>query len=221
MLSVMRLVWIGTLLFLIGITSAAGCVLLPLLWHRTPASSDALAVFITAQSLPHWRVIESSSIGTTKLIARSFRPVADVPDEVFGHLFRRPVRDVSLLQAYDAALIDVVIIEQVGWPFPALVGVCVVDDIASQTARFDGAVPRLDWQQVRFDPHKPCIIPYRIRWGFATINGGLGVLIIAGSLALRRLAVRLFRRRRHQCIRCGYQLYGLVEKRCPECGTPT
>ncbi len=39
-------------------------------------------------------------------------------------------------------------------------------------------------------------------------------------ISLFRGPVRRWRRRRHGlCVRCGYQLAGLIEPRCPECGT--
>ena len=45
--------------------------------------------------------------------------------------------------------------------------------------------------------------------------------VLTFIVATAPLAVRiLYRRRRGLCIKCGYQLYGLIEERCPECGTP-
>ena len=41
------------------------------------------------------------------------------------------------------------------------------------------------------------------------------VLVFRGPLRRRR------RRRRGLCLKCGYDLRGLPEPRCPECGTPT
>jgi len=46
-----------------------------------------------------------------------------------------------------------------------------------------------------------------------------GVAMVYPSMALAMGPLRRRRRRkRNQCIRCGYSLQGLTERRCPECG---
>lgn len=42
--------------------------------------------------------------------------------------------------------------------------------------------------------------------------------ILPGRAAFARYRV-VVRRRRNQCVNCGYRLYGLAQRRCPECGT--
>jgi predicted RNA-binding Zn-ribbon protein involved in translation (DUF1610 family) len=88
-----------------------------------------------------------------------------------------------------------------------------------------GAVPLggiTPWGRVRERPLVPwlnaapsdaLIIPY---WPLAVVLGGYGVVIV------RRRARGALRRRRNQCVACGYDLRGssAASDRCPECGTP-
>jgi hypothetical protein len=47
------------------------------------------------------------------------------------------------------------------------------------------------------------------------------ILLIGPAMALARGPIRRRRRRkRGECLRCGYNLNGLTEPRCPECGRP-
>lgn len=48
----------------------------------------------------------------------------------------------------------------------------------------------------------------------ALLLAGPAVALIRGPIRRRR------RRKRGECIDCGYNLHGLPEPRCPECGTP-
>lgn len=68
-------------------------------------------------------------------------------------------------------------------------------------------------------------IPWRTTLGVLTTYSLPIVPIIVLSLLLPLRAVllkcrRRFRRKRHQCTGCGYDLTGLSEPRCPECGSP-
>lgn len=67
----------------------------------------------------------------------------------------------------------------------------------------------------------------RVLFGKVTASGiGGPIWVLFAILAACPLTawwrgpfLRRRRRRRHQCIRCGYNLTGLTEPRCPECGT--
>jgi hypothetical protein len=50
-------------------------------------------------------------------------------------------------------------------------------------------------------------------WPVAAAASVLPVLLLRPAFRKRR------RRHAHQCERCGYNLQGLIEPRCPECGT--
>jgi len=67
------------------------------------------------------------------------------------------------------------------------------------------------------------------RWGgsrtedcvvIALMYGPSSVLATAALLVMHRKGRSARRRRAHQCTECGYDLWGLIEPRCPECGTP-
>lgn len=61
-------------------------------------------------------------------------------------------------------------------------------------------------------------LPFRPVWSGAVLNAAFyGLLLYALSripIALRRR----FRRKRDQCVQCGYSLLGLTRGECPECG---
>ena len=54
-------------------------------------------------------------------------------------------------------------------------------------------------------------------WMLLSVLGILAMPLWAMAL---RLARRRFRHARELCVGCGYNLHGLTEPRCPECGTP-
>jgi hypothetical protein len=69
-------------------------------------------------------------------------------------------------------------------------------------------------------------IPWRVVWLAAVASGGWSLFLILGlNLAWRRtwtLELRKVLRQRGIpiCLHCGYDLRGLTEARCPECGNP-
>ena len=57
---------------------------------------------------------------------------------------------------------------------------------------------------------------YAIRLGLLVFATAVPILFLTGIPWIRRI----LRHRSQRCIRCGYDLHGLTEPRCPECGTP-
>lgn len=84
-----------------------------------------------------------------------------------------------------------------------------------------GAMSDAEWQ---FGPFSA----KRLYWGATEAQGisiqfwvPLVVLLLYPGLATARFLVRQRgRRKRGECLQCGYCLRGLVEPRCPECGRP-
>ena len=56
--------------------------------------------------------------------------------------------------------------------------------------------------------------------GVGAFLGGLATLVIMRSIVHRNLRTQLVKQGVKICVKCGYNLHGLTEPRCPECGTP-
>ncbi len=61
----------------------------------------------------------------------------------------------------------------------------------------------------------PLMFGILIAW-WAILGAGIGAV----HHTIRRRRAARWRHRRPECVACGYDLRGLTEPRCPECGTP-
>ena len=79
------------------------------------------------------------------------------------------------------------------------------------------AVRRWLWDPPPPDPFLGSV--YHVSYPQWALQVIASVFFLALIWLLIRNTVRRDRRRRGQCWRCGYELQGLADERCPECGT--
>jgi hypothetical protein len=103
----------------------------------------------------------------------------------------------------------------VGWPFPAL----------ASASRIVGGTEQDFWAiklPASFASHPPLrdrMLPIRPLWPGIAVNTALCAVGWVGLFLAIGVAHRWWRRKRGRCARCGYDLTGLGERPCPECGS--
>lgn len=82
-----------------------------------------------------------------------------------------------------------------------------------------GGIIRTMWSDPWADPYRPPL-PYLPLWRGVILNTLFYAAIWWLLLALPRLIRRTLRARRGLCPRCAYDMRGLTNAHCPECGPP-
>lgn len=116
-------------------------------------------------------------------------------------------------------LTDQTFVVRAGWPLCCFEG---WREKINGEMRHSAAVP-LDRMLTLSQRYRPSwitasMLPYLPMWPEFALSAAAYGLAAGGLWLVLALARRTWRRCRHRCTRCGYDLRGVEHKRCPECG---
>lgn len=179
--------------------------------------------FASAANGPHWMYQKREARGMIRLDGTSISGTIPAAGALPAHAPPSWSRLAKPPTAQDQS--GTVIEEGFGWPT-----ICLTCEW-KPTAGFGARMPFSPVNAIalsKVNPHdrnRMLAIPTRPAWRGLIINSlllAVAVLpiVLAARVAVRRLATRKQRRRKREglCLACGYDLQGVFDSGCPECG---